>query len=137
MTKLFLLLGLLAAIAGTPNRYAEGQVWAYETRPQDIGSLVKIQKIEESPQGQIYHISLIGFHIRPGKLGVLQHSPVSQQTLDASVTEQAPDPGTFPDATAGIEEWRNAHGGVYTITLAEIADLIASTLNQQQPTSVS
>jgi hypothetical protein len=98
---------------------------------------VKIQKIEATPQGQIYHISLIGVHIRPGELSVLQHSPVSQQTLDASVTQQVPDPGTFPDATAGIEEWRNAHGGVFTITLAEIADLISGTVNNQQPTSVS
>jgi hypothetical protein len=117
MAKLLLLLSALIAIAVPPGRYAEGQVWAYTTRPQDTGSLVKIQKIEEAPTGTIYHISLIGIHIRPGEAEVLQHAPVSQQTLDASVTRQVPDPGNFPDATGGIAEWRKAHGGVFTISL--------------------
>jgi hypothetical protein len=36
------------AMAATPtvDRYAEGQVWEYQTRPGDQGSLLKIQKIE-------------------------------------------------------------------------------------------
>jgi hypothetical protein len=112
-------------------------VWAYKTRPQDTGSLVKIQKIEEAPPGTIYHISLIGIHIRPDEASVLQHAPVSRQTLDASVTKQVSDPGTFPDATSGIAQWRNAHGGVFTISLAEIADVITQTVSGQQPTPVS
>jgi hypothetical protein len=104
MAKLLLLLSALIAMTGPPNRYAEGQVWAYKTRPQDIGSLVKIQKIEEAPGGTIYHISFIGIHLSPSETTVLQHAPVSEQTLDASVTEQVSDPGTFPDASEGIAE---------------------------------
>jgi hypothetical protein len=137
MAKLLLLVATLMAIAGSPSRYSEGQVWAYKTRPQDAGSLVKIQKIEEAPHGTIYHISLIKIHIRPNEESVLQHAPVSQKTLDESVTEQVADPGSFPDATNGIAEWRQAHGGVFTITLAEIADVITQTVSGQKPTPVS
>lgn len=133
MAKLLLLLSALMAVVGSPNRYAEGQVWEYNTRPQDSGSLVRIQKIEEGPHGTIYHISLIGIHLNSDEVTVLQHAPVSQQTLDASVTKQVPDPGTFPDASPGIAEWRQAHGGVFAVTLAEIAGMIAGTMSGRQP----
>ena len=130
MVKL-LLLGALFALSAPSNRYVEGQVWEYKTRPQDTGSLVKIQKIEEAPRGSIYHVSLIGIHIASGRSTVLQHSPVSRQTLDESVTRQVKDPGTFPDASEGIAEWRAAHGGVFTIPLAQIADVIEQTAAAQ------
>ena len=57
MTKLLLLLGVLLSLADSPTRYSEGQVWAYPTRPQDNGSLVKIQKIETAEVGTIYDIA--------------------------------------------------------------------------------
>ncbi|WP_294071889.1 hypothetical protein [Sphingomonas sp.] len=132
---MLLLFGALIAIGAAPSSYAEGQVWQYKTRPQDVGSLLKIQKIEASRTGTIYHISLIGIHIRPGEVSVLQHAPVSQQTLDASVTQRVPDPGTFPDASGGIAEWRQAHGGVFTISISQIADVITQTVATQQPES--
>ena len=137
MTKLLLLLSALIGVVVPPSRYAEGQVWAYKARPQDTGSLVKIQKIEDGPNGKIYHISLIGIQIRPGEASVLQHAPVSQQTLDNSVTKKMPDPGTFPDATPGIAEWRNAHGGVFTISLAEIADVLSQAAARQEQAPIS
>jgi len=134
MAKLLLLISALLALA-SPNSYAEGQVWTYKTRPQDSGSLVKIQKVEDAPSGRIYHVSFIGIHLDPTGMTVLEHAPVSQNTLDESVIRQVPDPGTFPDPRAGIAEWRQAHGGVFKITLAKIADLAAQTVSgqQQQP----
>jgi len=132
MTKLLMLMSALL-VAASPNRYSEGQVWAYKTRPQDIGSLVKIQKVENAPIGTIYHVSLIGIHVNPTTVTVLQHAPVSQQTLDESVTSQVNDPGTFPDASDGIAQWRDAHGGIFTITLEQIADLTTKMLIARQP----
>ena len=137
MTKRLLLFGALMAIAASPTRYAEGQVWAYKTRPQDSGSLVKIQKIEGAQVGTIYHVSLIGIRLSPDRATELQHAPVSRQTLDASVTKQVVDPGTFPDAANGIAEWRTANGGVFTISLAEIADAVARIIPPEQSTPVS
>ena len=128
MSKLLMLLSALLAIAASPTRYAEGQVWQYKTRIQDAGSLIKIQKIEKAERTTIYHISIIGIHLGPDASTPLQHAPVAQETLDASVTQQVPDPGTFPDATEGIAEWRSAQGGVFTISLAEIAEVLQKTV---------
>lgn len=127
-----LLLAVMAIIglAGftEPDRYAAGQVWEYRTRPGDEGSLLKIQRIEAAPGDggeRIYHISVIGFRLRNAEMEPrLEHSPVSRETLDASVTTLG-DPGAkFPNPDDGIARWKADNGGVFTITVAEIIDLI-------------
>ena len=133
MKRLSAVLHALIAVMGLsgfaePDRYAAGQVWEYRTRPGDEGSLLKIQRIEAMPgdkMGPVYHISVIRFRFRnPEMQPVLQHSPVSRQTLDASVTRLG-DPGIeFPDPTGGIAQWKADNGGVFTISVAEIIELI-------------
>ena len=136
MNSLLTLLGALAAVFGTtPDRppYQPGQVWEYATRPQDSGSRIKIQQIEQAPDGTIYHISMIGARIGPdGKPAQVAHLPVSRRTLDASVTRLGPQDTAFPDAAEGIATWRENKGGVFTISLAEIADTLESSLRQAQ-----
>jgi len=112
------------------DRYAEGQVWEYRTRPADAGSLMRIQKIEAFPSGgseRVYHISIIGVRLsNPGVQSVLQHLPVSRETLDRSVTRLGSG-GDFPglaQTEEGIATWREAQGGIFTITLAEIVDVV-------------
>jgi hypothetical protein len=129
------LLALLAflTVAASPHRYAEGQVWSYATRTGDQGSLLKIQKIESAPDGtRIFHISVIGFRLKkPSLVPMLPHAPVSQQTLDTSVVALRPDPGKFPPADAGIVEWRQAHGGVFSIPVADIIEVLDRTTSQE------
>ena len=128
ISQQFLLAALVTAAISVGSQqppYQEGQVWEYTTRQQDQGSLLRIQKIENEPglaqQGPIYHISIIGVRFNGAALsGVLQHVPVSRESLDASVTRISPSKAPFPDPSAGIEEWRAAKGGVFTITVAEI-----------------
>jgi hypothetical protein len=122
---------IFAALSGQspPAKYSEGQVWEYKTRVGDEGSLLKIQRIEQDPAfqkyGPIYHISVVGVHLRnPTITPMLPHAPVSRATLDASVTKLSPDRREFPSADAGIEEWRQAHGGVFTISVAEIVEVL-------------
>jgi hypothetical protein len=105
------------------SRYAEGQVWEYRTRRGEEGSLVKIQRIETEPEtnAPVFHVSLVGLNW-PGS-NVLAHAPVSQHTLDISVTQLSADHGQFPAADEGIAEWRRANGGVYSVSLAEIAEM--------------
>lgn len=125
---LLLVTSVLTA-AAPQTRYAVGQIWEYKTRAGDEGSLVKIQQIETDPAlvklGPIFHISIIGMHLsNPRVQPVLPHLPVSQATLDASVTRLHTEAASFPDATSGIAEWRAAKGGVFTISLAEIVAIM-------------
>jgi len=138
MRAIALALSLLAPTVPSANapgldRYATGQVWAYHTRPGDEGSLLKIQAIERDPgaiRGSlIYHISIIGVHFRDREVApALPHVPVSRAALDASVTEQAQSAEPFPDADPGIEEWRRARGGVFTMDVAQIIGSIDASM---------
>ena len=132
------------AMAATPtvDRYAEGQVWEYQTRPGDQGSLLKIQKIEVSPQftksGPVYHVSIIGIHFDGLPVnGTLQHAPFSRASLDASVTKLSASKAEFPDANGGIAEWRKAQGGVFTVTVAEAVNFAEQTMRKQMSTTPS
>ncbi|MEA3048325.1 MAG: hypothetical protein QOG84_161 [Sphingomonadales bacterium] len=129
-----------AAAASERPAYAEGQVWEYRTRPQDSGSLVRIQKIETpgwaKKSGPIYHVTVIGVHFQGPAfvVGVIGHLPVSRQTLDASLIRLAPDQSTaFPGIEEGLDQWRRDKGGVFTLSLAEIVDMAERTLSQSAP----
>ncbi|CAM3033240.1 hypothetical protein SPAN111604_00415 [Sphingomonas antarctica] len=126
MKALIAAIGLLWASASTANTYAAGQIWAYKTRTAEDGSLLKIQQVEsDAALGPIYHISIIGVHLsNPHMRPELPHFPVSQGTLDNSVTKLVRSSAAFPDAAPGIDQWRAAKGGVFTITVAEIIDLV-------------
>lgn len=120
-----------SAPAATADRYAEGQVWEYKTRPQDTGSLLKIQKMEDGGAiGTIYHISIIGIMVA-GKPNALPHTPVSRATLDASVTRLSDAKRDWPDAAPGIAQWRADNGGVFTVSVADIAGFVEKALLQQ------
>ena len=110
-----------------PARYVAGQVWEYRTRTQDAGSLLKVQRIELLGQQKVYHISIIGVHFSTrGIAGILPHVPVSDETLDASVTKLSATKQDFPTTALdeGIEEWRRANGGVFTIPISQIVGII-------------
>lgn len=130
---------ILIVVFATPalaqdRRYEAGQVWNYRTDARDAGSLIKIQLVEETedPSQPIYHISMIGIRVDglPEAINI-EHLPVSQETLDTSVTQLA-DPATpFPDYRGGYDIWRADNGGVFTITLVQIADIIRQSLSAQ------
>jgi hypothetical protein len=129
--------GQLAAQAPAP-RYAEGQVWEYRTRPGEEGSLLRIQRVEPWPAGEavgrVYHISVIGVRIGgAGGQAEMQHLPVSQITLDASVTRLSTRAVTFPSPDEGIAAWREARGGVFDVPVAEILGFLDRMLQGQQP----
>lgn len=131
MTDVFRACAIIVAAIGlsaetVPTTYAEGQVWEYKARPQDAGSLLKIQRITELDNQKVYHLSVIGVHFRtPGILGVFPHMPVFKATLDASVTKRSSSTAPFPTTAVdeGIAEWQRARGGVFTIPMSQIVDI--------------
>lgn len=127
LTALTLLIVAALTGAATPApHYAAGQVWEYRHRAQDAGSLLKIQKVEDGGAlGPIYHISVIGLKLRNEQiLGMLPHTPVSAATLDMSVTRLSAADRAWPDVESGIAQWRQDHGGVFTISVAQIVQII-------------
>ena len=133
-TALFVGLAGWAAIASPPSQYKAGQVWAYKTRTKEAGSLLKIQRIGPSNNGSetVYHISLIGLKIgSQSPQTALPHLPVSQKTLDNSVTTLQRTSAAFPAPDEGIEIWQEDQGGIFTIPVAEILDVIEQSLSSQ------
>ena len=115
--------------------YAEGQVWEYRTRSGDEQSRLKIGRIDHWPgreEEPIYHISIAGVSFGPDHAnGVIQHVPVSRETLEASTTRLSDANGLeFGNVDEGIAEWRRAEGGVFTISVAEIVEAMAQMLGR-------
>ncbi|WP_439532857.1 hypothetical protein [Polymorphobacter sp.] len=135
---LTLVTGSVMAAPAT-NRYVEGQVWEYKTRPRDKGSLLKIQKIEVLPEfsktGPVYHVSIVGVRFDGLPLdGTLPHAPFSKTSLDKSVTRLSSSKIAFPAVDVGIAHWREARGGIFTITVAEAVNFAEQTMRKQMTT---
>src|SRR6185312_7851098 len=129
------------ARAQTPaQKYAEGQVWEYKTRPGEEGSLLKIGKIETIDRvGQVFHISIVGLKVAvPQRTDVrlteLPHIPVSRQTLDQSVTKLSKTALKGPDFSKSYTEWKKGADegrvGVFTISIASIVGSVEETLKK-------
>jgi hypothetical protein len=105
------------------SKFRPGQVWQYKTRLQEEGSTLTILKVESSPKmGTIIHIRVEKIRLRnctggpePDKF---EHMPFTREAIEHSVTKLLKE-NSVPDFHAGYDEWRNACGGVYTITVAE------------------
>lgn len=138
MLKLMIALAALAgqAVPEAPDRYAEGQVWEYRTRPGEEGSLLRIQRIEPWPGAsareprRVYHISVVGVRVGPTAQSVLPHLPVSRETLDNSVTQRSSSSASFPSVDEGIAIWRQDRGGVFTLAVADIVGAVDQMLGQ-------
>jgi hypothetical protein len=129
------LLAVAAAAQPSQRLYAKGQVWKYHTRPQDPLSLIKIGEMEDGAgAGPVYHISVIGVHFQGIETtGTIGHLPVSRASLDKSVTELTKSNAAFPDVANGIAQWRAAHGGVFSLSIAEIVNFVDQTVQTHRP----
>lgn len=122
----FIAILICVPAAAQDEPYAVGDVWSYDAAPEDAGSLIKIKMIEEIGSGEdltvVYHISMIAVAI-PGQDNAMEigHLPVSEMTLDNSVSKRVVTDLAFPDHREGRGQWVKANGGVFTISLKEIA----------------
>jgi len=135
-------LGTASAQGAAPD-YAQGQVWQYHARPEDAGSLLKIQKIESGAAGQggvtIYQISVAGARLgKPPVSTLIAQLPVTKETLDASVTEQVKEPAKmFPNIDEPIAKWHEKDGGHYTLPVAAIVDIADRAVSAQTKPGVA
>jgi len=114
--------------------FCQGELWAYRTRPGEEASTVLINRIDaDATLGQIFHISLTAVKIKNarasgGTTSTVAHLPVSQETLDKSLTKRI---GTAPinaDYLDGYGQWRRAfdqgEAGIFSIDVAEIVSFL-------------
>lgn len=142
MRKLLLFTSLLSFF-GIVNAadFAEGQVWTYKTRPGEESSTLLINKVESHRKlGKIFHISLSDVkvknpHFAGGVTSELPHFPVSQTTLEKSVTKLLRKSQPNAEYVEGCKEWKRAFdqgkAGIFTITVSEIVDVVETTINKQ------
>jgi len=112
-----------------------GQVWTYKTRPGEEQSVLQINKVENVEKlGRIYHISVFHLHVSvpgapEGFVSELPHLPVSQKSLDDSVLLLSKEPAQDVDFEEGYREWTEASGGVFTMPVAEVVDVVETTVS--------
>jgi hypothetical protein len=127
-----------AAICATPAlaealAFEAGQVWTLKA-PMEPTARIRVGRVEDD--GATIHISL--WDVRPpvpqpsGALGRplwASHLPISSTALARSVDQLVRDvPPEHLDFEPGYRHWREANGGVFTITVAEIVDVILQTV---------
>jgi hypothetical protein len=123
------------------DEFAEGQVWSYHTRPGETGSTILINKIEIHPVLKtIYHIGIFVARVKDpwapsGVATRLPHFPVSTQTLEKSCIElighAEPDPEYLDGYAIWKKEFDQGRAGIFTVTVAEIVDIIETAINQR------
>ena len=136
--------GVNKEISVTETKYKVGQVWNYTTRQGEEGSRIFIVRADPNEKlGTIYHIYIDGLkitnpHLDSGTQDNLPHSPVSEKTLDQSVTtlvfDSAPD---LPDVSKGYQAWKEAfdrgEAGIFSLPVSQIIqhieDVVSSKTN--------
>jgi len=112
-----------------------GQEWQFEGRPVDPHPTLVIVGIEQLPKaGEVVHVSVRGVRIaNPRAAGGfsdnLPHMPFSRTAVERSVTKLLHDSVALPPYQEGYDQWKNAHGGVFTISVREALDFTERALH--------
>ena len=122
--------------AATDPKFSPGQVWSYRTRKGEESSTITVLRVESLPKvGVIVHVRISGIHLRScsggSSLTDIGHTPISREALDRSVTKLLEQGRALPDYEEGYNEWRQACGGVYTISVADVVKADEETFNSQ------
>lgn len=148
MTRMIFMAGIIASLLGvlgctkqasqaaTTDHFVVGQVWKYKTRASEEDSRLIIGKIETlEKSGNVVHIKLIRLKIKsptaPGGYSTnMSHAPITESKLQESVTELTNEKADIEGFEEGYNTWRDAKGGVFTITVNEIVDFIEKAINK-------
>jgi hypothetical protein len=118
------------AMAQDGGQFWQGQVWSLSA-PMDPAARVHIGLVEDG--GQTIHISLWGQPIDDASgLGsplVAGHLPISadalRRSVDRVVNEAPPENLRFQE---GYDTWKEAEGGVFTISVHDIVSVMVETI---------
>lgn len=139
LVLLSLLLGG-STMASAANVYAEGQVWEYDARKTDTGSLIRIMRIDNlAGAGRVIHICVVGLKLPypAGPGGVLTEVPelpMTPSAMDTSVRKLSTRKATCTRFANGYKIWRQEydHGQIGTVTIPLKAMMERIALNAKQ-----
>ncbi len=140
-------LSLLFALSFAPSAtaqetsFAVGQVWSLRD-PAFPDARIRIGRIEDG--GRTIHISLWGVPAPVpevtdviGSPLVAGHLPITAEALRASVGTVSNDQPPAIDFEGGYNAWREAQGGVFTLTVPQIVAAIYETVRNGEPSSAN
>ena len=114
--------------------FAAGQVWRYRTRPGEEASRAIVGRVETDDEGQvIVHVKLTDLRLvapqAPGGFyPSLSHAPVAAEAFAASVIAPVSESADLAEFEDGYQMWAEDHGGVFTVSLAEIVEVTEQAL---------
>jgi hypothetical protein len=127
------------------DQFEAGQIWRTRGRPQDGDAYILILAVmDDTVVGRVYSVAMTGVRIRnPGFEGgvqtMLPHAPVTDEVLRADATELVSSDGPtadHPDFSESYLHFRELYdegdAGVFTISLAEILDLVEQSVASVQ-----
>lgn len=141
--RLLVLLAVTLGLGMTPasaqsTAFEAGQVWTLKP-PMHADARIRVGRIENG--GATVHISLWGVPISDPSISdvlnsplVAGHLPITAEALSASVdrlVDEAPPENL--DFENGYEVWRQDKGGVFTLTVPEIVEVMLQTIRTGQP----
>jgi hypothetical protein len=100
------------------SRYKPGQVWSLQV-PGSPQALLKILRVETLTRvGTIVHVAVTNVPMTVG------HMPFAEAAIDRSVVELVGTDPVRPESLDGYQEWRNAKGGWFTVTVPEALKVV-------------
>lgn len=109
--------------------FAPGQVWSIRSAIS-VPTRVVIGRIETLPTGVAVHVSLLDVVIPNGAPGAggttrIAHVPFDETALRASVDKLVGvGAEVLPAFETGYQQWRDDKGGIFTVTVSEVIELV-------------
>lgn len=118
------------AAAQSPDVMFEvGQSWTFEDAPQEESRLV-IGAIQDDGDQQIIHVQIAPIPFRANADGfviggLVGHMPFAPEAVRKSVIALVDtDVAVSPEFKTGMKQWRDAEGGVFTISVGQAVDFV-------------
>lgn len=122
------------------TKFAAGQVWKYQTRPNESDSRLTVVRVDPDDHefGNIIHIYISAVDIpNPdaphGKTVFIQHMPYEEDALSKSVTELDSETKELPDYQNGYKLWKtafeNGEAGVFSIDVSEAINFVEQSIS--------
>lgn len=111
---------------GSDFNLSVGDVWSYETRPEEQSSTLTILKIEELQRVRIVHIRIDGLKMKGpnGLIDSIEHLPFDEAALKKYLHSKVSSSKSLPDFSEGYQQWKDEEGGVFTISVREAVGIL-------------